>query len=506
MWYGVLAALLTRLIPSAQAQAPYFNNRYPGPPQHVGYLSTTVATDSGFTVSGQVFDQQAARMGLQLRWLAPNGQTQRVRYYQHPTRDWYAANRKGLFKLASGYVLAGTVLSVGLSAPMLWRFDALGDTLWTKTYVDSVPAIAYGACRTRDGGYMLVGVVTVQRRTRGLSCLWRLDSAGNLVWRKYYGSRAENVTRYVTPTPDGGFVASGLARTPVGGLSSSSYVYKVDSAGTLLWQRFYGTAGVSNGAGALVVTRDGNYILPAALGRPPINGEFRGQHVIYKISPTGQLLWQRVVGRERGIPNPHQTLELADGSLIVAGDQTDGDTATVETPVTAFIYKLCADGDTVWLRAYRKLTGLSSDNYQMGLIATPDGGFLGTGYLFPSRPDTGSYDGWAFRIDSLGYLQAGGAPPARVCPRPTGTAAPGPVGPPLVGVRPNPAPHGRFTLSGAGGAAATVHDALGRPVWRGRLPAEAETALDLSTAPPGLYLLRLAWPDGRATTFKLVIQ
>ncbi len=69
---------------------------------------------------------------------------------------------------------------------------------------------------------------------------------------------------------------------------------------------------------------------------------------------------------------------------------------------------------------------------------------------------------------------------------------------------PNPAPDGRFTVrADQPGARYTVLDAVGREVAAGALPT-AETALDLNQQPPGLYLLRLQWPDGRIATRRLV--
>ncbi len=395
-----------------------------------------------------------------------------------------------------------------LRAPMLWRFNALGDTLWTRTYVAPDPTIAYGMCRTLDGGYALVGT-TLRRRPTGdqyqQAMLLRVDSAGTLLWRRYYGNQDETTTYFVTATPDGGFLLSGYARTPLFAPHSSSYLLKVNAAGTPLWQKLVGDSTVINGAGPVLVTRDGNYLLPAIEGQPFIYNYRRGPQSLYKFTPAGQLLWHRTLGPTRTIPAALAAVELADGAVVVAGQQND--TIDRRVGVTeAFAYKVCADGDSVWFRTYRYLNGPRSDNYFSGFCAAPNGGFLGTGYLFATPPDTGTSDGWAFRIDSMGYLMAGGAPPARVCPRPTGVGLPGgATEAAAVSVYPNPSATGVFTLAGAGGAEAVVTDALGRVVRRQSVAAGTGPApLDLSGAPPGVYLLRLRWGDGRAVTFKLL--
>ncbi len=85
------------------------------------------------------------------------------------------------------------------------------------------------------------------------------------------------------------------------------------------------------------------------------------------------------------------------------------------------------------------------------------------------------------------------------------TAAPAPVPTaPQVSVYPNPSATGVFTVRGAGGATATVVDALGRVVWAGRLDNAPEARLSLATEAAGVYSLRLTWPEGRALTKRLI--
>ena len=72
-----------------------------------------------------------------------------------------------------------------------------------------------------------------------------------------------------------------------------------------------------------------------------------------------------------------------------------------------------------------------------------------------------------------------------------------------IALYPNPSTAGRFTLRLPSPARLIVTDALGRPLQQASMQA-AETILDLSHQPSGLYLLRLTWPDGRTLTRKLL--
>ncbi len=496
------------------ARAQYFHDRYADVGGRQSYLGPAVATDSGFVVSGQVNDYGAnQRPAIQLRGLTPDGRTRWLRTYWRAGAAYYGPLIQGLLPIAGGgYAMNGTGVfpdtggNGTVAIPMLWRFTAQGDTLWTRRYPGAVSASGWGMCATSDGGYVLVGAA-FPRRPNGTqyqqAMLLRVDAAGNVVWQRYYGTHDRTWTALVTATPDGGFLVTGDVRTPVLARQSQSYVLKVDAVGVVQWQKFLGDATVLNGAGASVVTRDGNYVVAANAGRPLIND--RGRQSLYKFRPDGTQVWHRELGPVRSLPVSGTALELADGSLVVAGSIGREDSlGTNDVRYEAFAYKVCADGDSVWYRTYRLLNGPRSDHYLQGFCAAPNGGFLGTGFLFPYLPDTGTSDGWAFRTDSLGYLIAGGAPPARICPRPTWLGVAPDAGGAGVSVYPNPSASGRYTLGGAGGAQAEVRDALGRLVYRQAVRAGAETALDLSAAPPGLYLLRLRWGAEKTVIIKLV--
>ena len=70
---------------------------------------------------------------------------------------------------------------------------------------------------------------------------------------------------------------------------------------------------------------------------------------------------------------------------------------------------------------------------------------------------------------------------------------------------PNPG-HGTVRVSGPAFRSATVLDALGRPVWEQPAPDAGRPELPLGQLPPGLYLVRLALPDGSLVHRRLVLE
>jgi hypothetical protein len=70
---------------------------------------------------------------------------------------------------------------------------------------------------------------------------------------------------------------------------------------------------------------------------------------------------------------------------------------------------------------------------------------------------------------------------------------------------PNPA-HGTVTVAGPAFAHATVLDALGRAVWEQPAGQAGRRELALGTLPPGVYVVRLALPDGSTATRRLLLE
>ncbi len=499
LWLTLLYWLTTLV-----AHGQYFNNRYfnVGSTLQSG-LTSILPTDSGYVSIGQSSNYPSVpSTALVLRFLNPNGQQRRVKYFGN-AGDYYFSNfRNSLISLAPG----GYAASVTSNYPMLWRFNAAGDTLWTKSYGPQLNRIVYNGCYLPGRGYALVGTAQMAINPYdGDVLLIRTDTAGNKLWEHTYHAAFADDATTVAATPDGGFLLGGSVRYTGGFSNYDGLVLKVDSLGREQWRRVFGGR-YYDGNAHVTVLADGTYLVGMGLTVRVSTGFTERRIALYKLNPLdGSTRSQRLYGPPLYGTQVFALHELADGSLVVAGGTAD---TTNARPIgngfpVGFALKLCADGDSVWYHAYRQLAGGFSENYLRDLRPTPDGGFVGCGFLIPHAPDTGSADGWVFKLDSAGYLQAGGTPPTRVCPRPQVGLPHDEAAAQPVAVWPNPAPDGRFTLQAPGATTYTVADALGREVAQGTMRA-GENALDLSRHPSGLYRLRLTWPDGRLVTRRLM--
>jgi hypothetical protein len=514
VFLSALVALQLLALPgSAQS---YFNGRYTtriGATPYGNALTSIVVTDSGYMTCGRVSNYPTSGVrGLVLRFLDANGQQRRVKYHSLAGASCNSASGSSLIALApgKGFVMPGTYTpQLGVNRAILWRFNAQGDTLWTHRYPSTGNQLMYAGCRTRDGGFTLFGSSST---TQLDFLLIRTDSLGNKLWERTYNKGYDDNGFAVVQTPDGGFLMVGYTIYQPNGPDQDTYIVKADSLGNMLWERTY--SGLPNGgldaAGAGVVLNDGNYLVAAMSEKRTINGQKQRKNILYKLDTQGQLLWRREIGPERNALGAVAVHELPDGSIVVSGQQGDPNNAT---PVgngypEGFMYKVCANGDSVWYRSYKLLTGGRSENYIRDMRPTPDGGFVAAGWGFPTFPDTGNQDGWVFKTDSAGYLQAGGVPPTVRC-RPVGVGlAEEAAAANTAQVWPNPSADGRFNVRlltpQPGAIGLVVFDAVGRVVWRSTATAGTEVVVDLSHQPAGVYSLQTQWPDGQTRTNRLI--
>jgi hypothetical protein len=210
-----------------------------------------------------------------------------------------------------GYILTGytTPIDSGDADVFLVRMDIFGNTLWTKTYGDTLDDVGFAVRETRDGGYIITGVWSY---TLGLEEIYliKTDSMGDTLWTKKHGGPNSDFGYSVQETQDGGYIIGGETIS-FGSGSYDIYLLKTDSLGNFLWQKTYG--GSAADAGHFVQeTQDGGFIL---------TGSFRaGLSDLYVIrtNSSGDSLWTRIYGGS-GSDIGYYVQETSDNGYIISG-------------------------------------------------------------------------------------------------------------------------------------------------------------------------------------------
>lgn len=177
-------------------------------------------------------------------------------------------------------------LHYGNSDIWLFKLDTAGEVQWKKIYGGSDTDGIGSLGQTSDGGYILA--MTTDSKdgditgNHGSSDFWiaKLDSIGEIQWGKTFGGALDERNRSIQQTADGGFIVGGYARSYnlPGQHGSNTYdlwAFKLSHSGTLEWQKLLG--GSSHETGGIVrASNDGSYIVAGTCLSN--NGDVSGNH------------------------------------------------------------------------------------------------------------------------------------------------------------------------------------------------------------------------------------
>ena len=410
--------------------------------------------------------------------------------------DYYAGFSGAFQQMGTNYYLSGSMYDTTKEADaVLWKFNAKLDTLLFKRY-SYLGFNVFRHCQpTLDGGLVILGETNP---TASNTQIWllKVDSMGNVLWEKQYGGNKTEYPRNVLIDDDFGYVLSGVTES-FGAGSFDAYIVKVDSVGKEIWSKTYGDKN-SNGGYALIKSKFGGFIGSGGEFDTIINTYTNLHPSIIRLDSVGNVLWKKTYGDSRygsGLTVVH---ELADGSIVSAGQINENKTTG---SFRGMLLKTNSQGDSLWYREYEYNPCNGNDDYIRDMKPTSDGGFIMAGFfhLNPSEcpGDTGTQDMWVIKLDSIG------------CPYPNCDTIMGviPLLPPVAAVRvyPNPA-HERFSLQGNLSYPVTVelYDVQGKKISEQQL--FENESFSVQTLHRGLYIYKVTEHNGNVSRGKVVIE
>jgi hypothetical protein len=218
----------------------------------------------------------------------------------------------------------GGYLAAGISDPsgnyhehgILVRLNAVGDTLWTRTYGDSTHRSWFWRMKpVPEGGFVVVGSRIGDVSSQSEACLVRLTDDGQTIWEKSYPDTNLTEAIDVCVTLDGGFILCGYYHNP--NLHEQTYLIKTNALGDILWTRFYpqpiSTMITTHGFG-IAQRVDGGYIITSDFrGYYP---EITGTYVTYTNS-SGDTLWTRIISEHH--ERLGEVFPQANGHFMLSG-------------------------------------------------------------------------------------------------------------------------------------------------------------------------------------------
>jgi hypothetical protein len=275
-----------------------------------------------------------------------------------------------------GYIIVGSTDSIGEwhrpsgnSDVFLLKTNAVGDTLWTKTYGDSLKNTGRFVKQTSDDGYIIIG------ETESYN-IWliKTDPGGDTLWTKNYDSAWEISS--ICQTDDSGYIIVGH---PEGTEFYEILMIKTDQNGDVSWTKTYGDNYDIYGR-SVKQTSDGGYII--------IGDKWNGIWLL-KTDSKGDTLWTKTY--TGGYANSiRQTI---DGGYIILG--------SIGSWSDVWLIKTDTNGDTLWTKKYHDNFG----DYGVSVEQTNDGGYIilaNSGVVFWDLVPWMSSDMWLIKTDAYG--------------------------------------------------------------------------------------------------------
>ena len=292
----------------------------------------------------------------------------------------------------------------GFSDYWVSKLDASGNILWEKSLGYAGTDTGISIKETNDLGFLLTGVLDVtasggngnSKNTKinhagGDYWVIKLNMAGDKQWSKYYGGTFTDTPYDVIETEDNGYIIVGSSDSADVDISSSQgtydfWVIKINSTGTMVWEKSFGGSEIDE-AFSIIKSSDGNYVIVGDTRSNDKNVSHNNGASdlwIIKISPSGNLLWEKTFGGTsfdagRSISN------TSDNGFLISGSSRsmDGDLTTNQGQNDVWVIKIDSNGSLLW----QKSLGGSNIDFAYDAIDLDDNSFIVIGESSSSDKD-----------------------------------------------------------------------------------------------------------------------
>ena len=245
------------------------------------------------------------------------------------------------------------------------KINEQGSILWKGCYPGRSGSFAMDGKETPDGGMIMIGqsysVPGDPEYHGGYDVLVvKTDSEANITWERVLGGSGDDFGDNILPVPGGGYIAIGYTNSDDGDVSGNhgyydAWLFRLDAAGNLLWQKCLGGSLHDEGR-EILVTPDGNF---AIMGFTNSNdGTVSGNHGSFDywwilLAPDGTPLAQNCFG---GSDYDHAyDLEMTpDGNYMAFGVSysADGDVSANAGNGDYWVVEFDRTGSILWERCF----------------------------------------------------------------------------------------------------------------------------------------------------------
>ncbi len=303
-------------------------------------------------------------------------------------------------------------------------------TQWAKCFGGKGVDIGKTILQTDDGGYLIAGSsnsldgdIAHLHDSLGVNydiVLLKTDANGQLQWQKCIGGTQDDMASAMIKTFDGGYAIGGYSWSKDGDnignvnyYSADYWLVKIDSMGSIQWQKTFGGY-LDDKMYGLAQTRDSGFIMIGTTYSH--DGDVSGYHAktdiwVVKIDTSRTIQWERCYGGS-GDEFSGSIVQAQDGGYVFAGYTNSSDSDVVglhtdylgENTYDYWVVNLDTLGNIKWSKCF----GGDQHDYASQVIKTKDDGYAVIGYSDFGVTLAGylSYnDYWLIKLDTSGAVQ-----------------------------------------------------------------------------------------------------
>lgn len=242
-----------------------------------------------------------------------------------------------------------------------------------------------------------------------------------LTIKKYLGGSGVDFGQFITGTNDGNMLIIGQTESLDGDVIGNHgggdiWVANITQSGTINWQKALGGSGKDVAFSYAYNATDGSVVIAAYT--ESTNGDITGSRGsgdvwIAKLSSTGALLWQKILGGSSR-ETPLNIINTNDGNYLLSAE-----TLSANSDVTGnhggsdiWLVKMDPAGTILWKRCYggsNNETGTNGDGFGSSLLEPSPGNYLFSANTSSNNGDVSNYNGgysdsWLVETDISGNI------------------------------------------------------------------------------------------------------
>jgi hypothetical protein len=252
------------------------------------------------------------------------------------------------------------------------NIDLFVPKLWAKAYGSTGNDEAYSIQRTKDGGFIVAGYMTISGTNTDVWIL-KLDRDGNVQWQKVFGGPFADAAYEVKESSDGSFIVAGSSVTSVPTTQRNGFIAKLDSNGNFVWSLTYGGT-ADDEFRSLTIYQESvtEYIIVTGYTRSFGSG---GEDAwILKVkSLDGSIVWQKTYGTPNDDRFQRVITSSYNGSISYV---FAGRTFSSSTNFDFWVMITDENGNTKMSKKYFYPSLSPGDEFAWDIKETPDGAFV----------------------------------------------------------------------------------------------------------------------------------